>query len=150
MRRRLRTADRSRADKFNFLQCACRAIFPSYGTRKQFCCASLWLTRCFAQAYHRCRSIRDHWEDMMTRLTLHVAFARRFFRNSLLVGLGSALFCSGAIAQTKGSPDHIKAATSAVDSASIKANTATSNDWPTIGLDYAETRFSKLNKINTD
>ena len=86
----------------------------------------------------------------MTRLTPHADFARRFFRNSLLAGLGSALFCSGAIAQTKGSPEHIKAVTSAVDSASIKANTATSNDWPTIGLDYAETRFSKLNKINTD
>ena len=40
--------------------------------------------------------------------------------------------------------------TSAVDGASIKANTATSNDWPTIGLDYAETRFSKLNQINAD
>ena len=38
----------------------------------------------------------------------------------------------------------------AVDSASIKANTATSKDWPTYGLDYAETRFSKLNQINTD
>ena len=25
-----------------------------------------------------------------------------------------------------------------------------SNDWPTIGLDYAETRFSKLNQINAD
>ena len=50
----------------------------------------------------------------------------------------------------KGSPDHIKAVTSAVDGASIKANTATSNDWPTIGLDYAETRFSKLNQINAD
>src|SRR5258707_14819198 len=87
---------------------------------------------------------------MMTRLTPNLAFARHFFRTSLLVGLGSALFCSGAFAQTKGSPDHIKAVTSAVDSASIKANTATSNDWPTIGLDYAETRFSKLDKINTD
>lgn len=40
--------------------------------------------------------------------------------------------------------------TSAVDQNSIKANAATSNDWPTIGLDYAETRFSKLNQINTD
>ena len=50
----------------------------------------------------------------------------------------------------KGSAEHIKAVTSAVDGASIKPNTATSNDWPTIGLDYAETRFSKLNKINTD
>ena len=34
--------------------------------------------------------------------------------------------------------------------AMIRANTAMSNDWPTIGLDYAETRFSKLNQINTD
>src|SRR5476651_1359586 len=87
---------------------------------------------------------------MMTRLTPHVDFARRFFRNTLAIGLGSAMFCSGAVAQTKGSPEHIKAVTSAVDSASIKTNTATSNDWPTIGLDYAETRFSKLNKITTD
>ena len=31
-----------------------------------------------------------------------------------------------------------------------RANTATSKDWPTIGLDYAETRFSKLNQITTD
>ena len=63
-----------------------------------------------------------------------------------------AISASGAIAQNaaKGSPDHIKAVTSAVDGTSIKANTATSNDWPTIGLDYAETRFSKLNQITTD
>ena len=32
----------------------------------------------------------------------------------------------------------------------IKANTATSQDWPTIGLDYAETRFSKLKQITSD
>jgi len=50
----------------------------------------------------------------------------------------------------KGTADHIKGVTSAVDSASIKANTATSKDWPTIGLDYDETRFCKLNQINTD
>lgn len=44
----------------------------------------------------------------------------------------------------------IKEITSKVDSNFIKANTATSNDWPTIGLDYAETRFSKLRQINAD
>ncbi len=73
-------------------------------------------------------------------------------RAAITIGLGLAISCSGAIAQQagKGSSDHIKAVTSAVDSASIKTNTATSNDWPTIGLDYAETRFSKLNKITTD
>ena len=70
---------------------------------------------------------------------------------ALAIGLSLTL-CGGALAQTpaKGSPDHIKAVTSTVDGASIKANTATSNDWPTIGLDYAETRFSKLNQINAD
>jgi len=69
-------------------------------------------------------------------------------RLALAIGLGLIL-CYGAQAQSpaKGTPEHIKAVTSAVDGASIKANTATSNDWPTIGLDYAETRFSKLNKI---
>src|ERR1700759_5181042 len=43
-----------------------------------------------------------------------------------------------------------KAATGAGDGAFIKGNPASSNDWPTIGLDYAETRFSKLNKITSD
>ncbi|WP_079587858.1 MULTISPECIES: PQQ-dependent dehydrogenase, methanol/ethanol family [Bradyrhizobium] len=69
---------------------------------------------------------------------------------AIAIGLGLALSAGSAFAQTKASPEHIKAVTSAVDSTSIKANTATSNDWPTIGLDYAETRFSKLNQINTD
>ncbi|MCX7321936.1 MAG: PQQ-dependent dehydrogenase, methanol/ethanol family [Hyphomicrobiales bacterium] len=53
-----------------------------------------------------------------------------------------------ALAQTKGSAEHIKAVTSAIDSAAIKANGATTKDWPTYGLDYAETRFSKLDQIN--
>ena len=76
----------------------------------------------------------------------------RLAQAAIAIGLGLTLSCSAALAQSpaKGSPEHIKAVTSAVDGASIKANTATSNDWPTIGLDYAETRFSKLNKINAD
>ena len=67
----------------------------------------------------------------------------RLAQAAIAIALGLSLSCSGALAQNpaKGSPDHIKAVTSAVDGASIKANTATSNDWPTIGLDYAETRF---------
>lgn len=67
---------------------------------------------------------------------------------SLALALGAALLGSAAIAQTKGTPEHIKAAVGAIDSASIKANAATSKDWPTYGLDYAETRFSKLDQIN--
>jgi quinohemoprotein ethanol dehydrogenase len=76
----------------------------------------------------------------------------RLAQAAIAIGLGLTLSCSAALAQSpaKGSPEHIKAVTSSVDAASIKANTATSNDWPTIGLDYAETRFSKLNQINAD
>ncbi|QDW41374.1 PQQ-dependent dehydrogenase, methanol/ethanol family [Bradyrhizobium sp. KBS0727] len=74
----------------------------------------------------------------------------RVAQAAIAIALGLALSAGAALAQTKGSADHIKAVTSAVDSASIKANAATSNDWPTIGLDYAETRFSKLNQINTE
>ncbi|WP_028351784.1 PQQ-dependent dehydrogenase, methanol/ethanol family [Bradyrhizobium murdochi] len=83
-----------------------------------------------------------------------VTFRRpaRLAQAVIAIGLGLTLGYNTALAQTpaKGSPEHIKAVTSAVDGASIKANTATSNDWPTIGLDYAETRFSKLNQINAD
>ena len=97
----------------------------------------------------------------MTRLP-RVDFARRFFeRHPIRPAASPAAVAIGwawRFPQVPPSPrtpprdraDHIKAVTSAVDGASIKANTATSNDWPTIGLDYAETRFSKLNQINTD
>ena len=76
--------------------------------------------------------------------------SRRLLLTVAIVGLGLAACWNQAFAQAKGSPDHIKAVTSAVDSASINANSATSKDWPTTGLDYAETRYSKLNQINTD
>ena len=69
------------------------------------------------------------------------------FTGAILLGL--AISCGGALAEDL-TPAKIKAATGAVDGAFIKGNTASSNDWPTIGLDYAETRFSKLNKITSD
>ena len=59
--------------------------------------------------------------------------------------------CTGAIAKDaapKGSPEHIRAVTSRIDGASIRANAAGTRDWPTIGLDYAETRFSKLKQVS--
>ena len=60
------------------------------------------------------------------------------------------VLCNPAAAQdAKGSVAHIKAATGAVDESSIRANATTSKDWPTIGLDYGETRFSRLDQINT-
>ncbi|MGM4918529.1 PQQ-dependent dehydrogenase, methanol/ethanol family [Tardiphaga sp. 813_E8_N1_3] len=74
----------------------------------------------------------------------------RWLRTSIVAALGATVLGGVAQAQTKGSPDHIKAVTSAIDSAAITANTATSKDWPTYGLDYAETRFSKLNQITAE
>lgn len=62
-----------------------------------------------------------------------------------------ALLClaaASAAAQGKGSQEHIKAATAKVDGAFIRANTAKTSDWPSYGLDYAETRFSRLEQIN--
>jgi quinohemoprotein ethanol dehydrogenase len=84
----------------------------------------------------------------MTRLT-RVDSARRFFG---IATIGLAVCLSPAFAQTpsKATPEHIRTVTSAVDSASIKANAAATPDWPTVGLDYAETRFSKLGQINSD
>ena len=53
-----------------------------------------------------------------------------------------------ALAQPKGSPEHIQAVTSRIDGQAIRANAATSRDWPSHGLDYAETRFSRLRQID--
>ncbi len=67
--------------------------------------------------------------------------------------IGAATLAGHSLAQNtpaKGSPDHIKAVTSAIDTAAIRGNASTTKDWPSYGLDYAETRFSKLNQINTD
>ena len=54
--------------------------------------------------------------------------------------------CAGA----QPSAPSIRAATAKVDGAMIVANQATTRDWPSYGLDYAETRHSKLTQITTD
>ena len=56
----------------------------------------------------------------------------------------------GSAQPAKGSPEHIKAAVAKVDGRFIRANAATGRDWPSYGLDYAETRHSRLAKITTD
>jgi quinohemoprotein ethanol dehydrogenase len=67
--------------------------------------------------------------------------------STIIAGL---VFSAGVMAQdAKGSAAHIKAVTSAVDGNWIKNNAATSKDWPAVGLDFGETRFSKLDQINT-
>ena len=91
----------------------------------------------------------------MESLAGHAVCRRVRFHHVLkafsLATLAACAFGSVAVAQTaKGSADHIKAVTSAIDGNAIRANTATSKDWLTTGLDYAETRFSKLNQITAD
>lgn len=63
---------------------------------------------------------------------------------AVLAGPGTAR-AQGAAPAT---PERIRAATQAIDGAAIQANAATSKDWPTIGADYAETRYSRLAEIN--
>src|SRR6201981_65584 len=46
------------------------------------------------------------------------------------------------------SPERIRSITSAIDGEAIIANAKTTKDWLSYGLDYSETRFSKLNEIN--
>ncbi|MDR7150283.1 quinohemoprotein ethanol dehydrogenase [Hydrogenophaga palleronii] len=74
-------------------------------------------------------------------------------RCRLAVGLLAALaFSTSAWAQApaKGTPAHIKAAVGKVNAAFMQSNATQTADWPSYGLDYAETRHSKLNQISTD
>ena len=70
------------------------------------------------------------------------------------LALGSSVLVDSGTTRAQGAPPaavtpaQIKTATQAVDGAAIQANLASSKDWPTIGLDYAETRYSKLAEIN--
>ncbi len=75
----------------------------------------------------------------------------RGLRAALLgVACGALTAALPAAAQTaKGSPEHIRAVTAKVNGASIVANRATTKDWPSYGLDYAETRYSRLKQIDT-
>jgi len=75
-------------------------------------------------------------------------------RNAGLGGFAlAAIFCGAALAQGVAaglSSQQITKATEAVNGRSIQANAATAHDWPSVGLDYAETRFSRLTQINAD
>lgn len=65
-----------------------------------------------------------------------------------LVGALAGNALAQGSAPPKGSGEHIAAVTKRVDGAFIRANAARTPDWPSHGLDYAETRFSKLNQVN--
>ncbi|MES2422823.1 MAG: PQQ-dependent dehydrogenase, methanol/ethanol family [Pseudomonadota bacterium] len=73
-------------------------------------------------------------------------------RGLAALAIASALLACSAVGDgataSKGSARHISATTQKVDGAFVQANTAKTQDWPSYGLDYAETRFSKLDQIN--
>ena len=62
--------------------------------------------------------------------------------------LAAATGIGAAQAQTI-TADEIEQATAGIDQAAIVANEAETRNWLSYGLDYAETRFSKLGQINT-
>src|SRR6185503_179866 len=85
---------------------------------------------------------------MKTLIGSHVAAALAW----ALIGPSTAVAQNApaaAPAAQATTPDRIKAATGAVDAAAIQANAATSKDWPTVGADYGETRYSKLAEITS-
>lgn len=70
----------------------------------------------------------------------------------ILAAVALSVISAGSYAQSgkaaKGSADRIHLAAGKVDDSAIRANAKTSKDWPSYGLDYAETRFSRLKQIN--
>ena len=74
----------------------------------------------------------------------------RAWRFACALLLAAAAATAWAQTATKTTPDLIRAATAKVDGAMIVANERSTRDWPSYGLDYAETRFSKLKQINAD
>ena len=70
-------------------------------------------------------------------------------RVCLALALVAALSCQTTFAAPpKGSPEHIAAVTGNIDERAVRSNAARTADWPAYGLDYAETRHSKLAEIN--
>ena len=63
--------------------------------------------------------------------------------------LGAALCLGAATAPAQQPAAARAAAVQQVDQAFIRANAAKTPDWPTIGVDYAETRYSRLSQIDT-
>ena len=66
----------------------------------------------------------------------------------LLAALALALSLQATAQAAKPDAAPTRKAAAKVDGASIRANAAHTRDWPTIGLDHAETRFSKLVHVN--
>jgi quinohemoprotein ethanol dehydrogenase len=86
-------------------------------------------------------------------------FVTRFLCKSNVTRVAIAMLaalCCGAGASAEeasgkvSSPQRIKSITSAIDGEAIIANAKTTKDWLSYGLDYSESRYSKLSQINTE
>ncbi|GAA5232478.1 PQQ-dependent dehydrogenase, methanol/ethanol family [Verticiella sediminum] len=64
---------------------------------------------------------------------------------ALALSLLACTLLAAAPARSAGNPPAAR-----VDTAYIVANASTSTEWPTVGLDYAESRYSRLDQVNTD
>src|SRR5258707_15733391 len=96
---------------------------------------------------------------LKARLYCSAQFVTRFMCRLNIAGVVLAILaaiCSGTNASAEEvsgrvlSPQGIQSTTSAIDGAAIIANAKTTKDWLSYGLDYSESRYSKLNQINTE
>lgn len=81
------------------------------------------------------------------KFELRNAYVIHFISLLLLISFLQA--CQSKEGKTKDSPEYISKVTGEVDDNALKNAKNTPQNWMTYGLDYAETRFSKLNKITT-
>src|SRR6266403_4756213 len=88
-----------------------------------------------------------------------VQFVTRFMSRLNIAGIVLAILaaiCCGTNASAEEvsgrvlSPLRIQSSTSAIDGETIIANAKTTKDWLSYGLDYSESRYSKLSQINTE
>jgi quinohemoprotein ethanol dehydrogenase len=82
-------------------------------------------------------------------------FMRELNKAGGAIAVLAAIFCgtNASAEEANGqalSPQRIQSITSAIDGQAIISNAKTTKDWPSYGLDYSETRFSKLDQINTE
>ncbi len=76
---------------------------------------------------------------------------------TMYILLGALMFsCGGGGSpsqdeqSTKGSPEHIREVTQAIDDAALENAESNSQNWLTYGLNYSENRYSLLDKVNTE
>jgi len=78
---------------------------------------------------------------------MHFEKSRALLAAMAFTLLGTAAYAQDAVPD-RPSAGRIRAATGKVDDSTIRANARTGRDWLSYGLDYAETRFSRLAGIN--